>query len=292
MKKLTLIIAALFVVSCSTIPSPETAPNEPSSNEPALPSPSPAPFSATSLKAVTDLAAASKCAAYKWAWGSKGDTGLMPKAYFRGVALTYARAVCNPNRTDLVVTGQALGDASKDGLVHLSAKFKAAGVSLATKADRVRGTFMLGMGSAMRESSGRWCVGKDPGASNDDAETCEAGLHQTSYNSRHASPELPKLFALYKTDKSGCFFETYSAGVTCSAANLKNYGTGEGVVFQELSKKCPGFAVDYANVMFRVRRSHYGPINTQKTEIVKVCSDLLLSIEKLINENPQLCKDL
>lgn len=254
------------------------------------------------LKMITDYAASSSCAKFAFRWGEGNDangnpkTGRMPSSYFKGEALTYARTICNPNREDVVVVGQALGDAKKDGLVYLADKFKAIGAGLSTKEERIRAVHMLLVGSAMRESSGRWYVGKDAGASNDDGETCEAGLHQTSYNSRKAHSVLPKLFALFKVNKDGCFFDVYSKDVTASsaklAANLKNYGTGEGVKFQELSKYCPGFAVEYGAVMARVQRSHYGPYNTKKVEVVKQCQDMFVGIEKLVKDNPKLCEAL
>ena len=47
----------------------------------------------------------------------------------------------------------------------------------------------------MRESSGKYCEGRDKSADNTTAETAEAGLFQTSFNARRSSPLLPKLFA-------------------------------------------------------------------------------------------------
>ena len=63
--------------------------------------------------------------------------------------------------------------------------------------DTLRHLFVLLTGLDMRESSGRCCEGRDLSASNTTADTAEAGLFQQSWNSRFASPELPKLVSQY-----------------------------------------------------------------------------------------------
>ena len=64
-------------------------------------------------------------------------------------------------------------------------------------ADTLRHLFVLLTGLGMRESSGRYCEGRDMAALNTTAETAEAGLFQTSYNARFGDPLLPELFAKY-----------------------------------------------------------------------------------------------
>lgn len=214
-----------------------------------------------------------------------GEQGNPPSNYMSGIALSYARALCNQNDEYVKVASQPLGDPNKDALAYYGLKPK-------TSAERLQMTFSLVLGSAARESSWRWCVGKDPGAQNTTAETCEAGLYQTSYNSRSASPVLPELFFLAKETGIGCFAKEYKGTTTCSASNLKNWGTGEGVKFQELSKNCPGFATDYHAVMVRVNRKHYGPINTKKSEMKPVCVTMFQQIKDLHDSNANFCKAL
>jgi hypothetical protein len=50
--------------------------------------------------------------------------------------------------------------------------------------DTLRHLFVLMIGLGMRESSGRYCEGRDQSASNTSADTAEAGLFQTSWNAR------------------------------------------------------------------------------------------------------------
>lgn len=230
-----------------------------------------------SLDEITSIALNSECA--KTAHDVQGKP---PKSYLKGSALSFAKAVCNPLSETTEIASQAVGDASKDALAHY-------GVRPNTAQETLEVVYSLMLGSAARESSWRWCVGKDPGASNTSAETCEAGLYQTSWNSRSASPALPRLFQKYKADKSGCFATEYKGATTCSDANMKNWGTGEGVEFQQLSKHCPGFATEYHAIMLRVRRSHYGPINRKKSSIKPACTQMFKDIRAKIDSKPALC---
>lgn len=243
--------------------------------------PTPVPADAAALRAkVTDIALGDLCA--KTAHDVQGTP---PQGFMKGIALTYARAVCDPSQAWVKVASQPRGEAKSDFLAHY-------GLNPATADQRLQTTFSLLIGSAARESSWRWCVGKDPGASNTSAETCEAGLYQTSYNSRSASPVLPALFAQFKGNGAGCYAAEFKGKTTCTASNLKNYGEGEGVEFQRLSKECPGFATQYHAVMVRVRRSHYGPINIKKSEAKPVCIAMFERIRKAIEADRRICNVL
>jgi hypothetical protein len=70
---------------------------------------------------------------------------------------------------------------------------------------------------------------------------------------------------------------------------MKNWGTGEGVEFQRLSKECPGFASEYHAVMVRVNRKHYGPINTKQTELKAVCTQMFARLYDAIKGDPDIC---
>lgn len=284
---LVILVFLAFLITLNgctlTVPTPvvPVATPVPSPN----PSPSVTPVAGGSLDDVRNLAIASKCAKYSFG----GGQGLAPKGYLKGVALTYAKAICHRSVDSVIVASQAVGDASKDALAHYASILSANGMKTDTPEARLRHTFALMVGSASRESSWRWCVGKDPGATNTSAETCETGLYQTSYNSRSASPVLPILFARFKSSSAGCFASDYKGTTTCSADNMKNWGTGEGVVFQDLTKQCPGFASEYHAVMLRTQRTHYGPINQKVAELRPECDSMFLDIEQLILTKPGIC---
>lgn len=242
--------------------------------------------------AIEALATGSTCAKYLWK-----DRGKAPKGYPKGVALVFARAVCEPSRSDVVVVSQAnTGKDLTDALSWYKSVFDGLGMpNEKAGIDTLRHAYTLLIGLGMRESSGQHCVGRDASASNTDANSAEAGAWQTSYDSKGFSPELPKLFSAYQADASGCFLDVFSQGVTCSAADWKNWGTGTGVTFQKLEKECPAFAAEYAAVMLRVSggsKGHYGPLRTKAAEVRPECDEMLKGVQGLVIENPQVCNTL
>jgi hypothetical protein len=137
-------------------------------------------------------------------------------------------------------------------------------------------------GLGMRESSGRCCEGRDLSASNTTADTAEAGLFQQSWNSRFASPELPKLFAEYSANPQG-FYAIFSEGITPHAGDLDDFGSGDGEAFQALCKSCPAFAVECAAVGLRTIRTHWGPINRQEAELRPEADSLFQQVQSIVD---------
>jgi hypothetical protein len=222
----------------------------------------------------------------------------MPLGYLEGVALVFARAVCNASRSDVLVVSEAkTGKDSSDALSWYNSNFAAVGMTNDVGGrDTLRHAYTLLLGLGMRESSGQHCVGRDPTASNTTANSAEAGAWQTSWDSHVASVELPKLFSLYQASASGCLLDVFSQGVTCSAADWKNWGAaGDGLSFQQLEKACPAFAAEYAAVMLRVdggTAGHYGPLRTKAAEVRPECDALLRQVETVVEQSPSGCAAL
>ena len=265
-----------------TTPVPPTIPTQPTQPTP----------ESSYIDQIKSIAASSSCASYSWA-----SRGRAPAAYMKGMALNYARAYCRykttlaaPTVLAGLLTGRA-GDAAKDALAHYSSTFSSAGFNVnANGVESLRALYTLGIGLGMRESSGKYCEGRDMSASNTSASTAEAGMFQTSYNSMTAHPELNNLYNEYKTTPARCFLDVYSVGITCSASSFS--GTGEGLTYQKLNKSCPAFAAEYAMLMLRVRRNHYGPINRKEVEVKTVCSSMLKSIEEMLDNDLNACDDV
>lgn len=241
---------------------------------------------------IKNIAATSSCASYSWK-----NRGRAPASYIKGMALNYARSFCRIKASSAAPTGAALlftskaGDAAKDALAHYASTFSSVSlVNSAAGLNPLRSVYTLGIGLGMRESSGKYCEGRDMSASNTSADTAEAGMFQTSYNSITASSELSKLYAEYKATPERCLLDVYSVGVKCS--DTSNAGSGEGLTYQKLNKSCPAFAAEYAMMMLRVRRNHYGPINRKEAEVVPACKTMLLNIESVIESDPYACEDL
>ena len=244
-----------------------------------------------SRDAITTLAGNSAC--YRYQWPNRGQ---MPRGYIKGVALSFARGVCHPTRSDIVAVSAAKGtNTQRDALAWYNTEFTALNLSNAVAGlDTYRHVYTLLIGLGMRESSGEHCTGRDTSATNTTSDSAEAGAWQTSYDSHTASPELPILFAQYRASTaSGCFLTQYAEGVTCNAANWMNWGTGaDGLAFQRLEKECPGFAAEYAAVMLRVQGGslgHYGPLRTKAAEIRAECDTLLQQVQAIVTAHPEVC---
>lgn len=248
----------------------------------AFSTPAPSPTPAVSLGKIISMAEASGCQTLDWP-----GRGHSPKGFIPGVMLTYAKDVCKLQGGDSSahVMGQAWGG-NLDALTYYKKQFAAMGISDSPGQGNIQSIYLLGIGEAMRESSGSYCCGRDTTAGPETADEAEAGLFQTSWNAHSASPELPKLFAKYQQSSSGCFLDTFALGGTCSSSNV---GSGDGATFQALSKSCPAFGVEFAMVTLRVLRNHYGPVNNYQVYLSQACNSLLGQVQQEILSNSAYC---
>ena len=221
--------------------------------------------------------------------------GRAPIGYVEGMAVTFGRVHCKLKASDPTVAAMAVAataDAGRDALAHYAGQFDALGMSNAAAGiDTLRHLFVLMMGLGMRESSGKHCEGRDMSADNVTADTCEAGLFQTSFNARSAHPLLTPLFMAYQANPSG-FLDIFKQGVRCSAASLQNFGDGDGRDFQKLSKDCPAFAAEFAALGLRNMRTHWGPITRHEAEPRRECDALFLKVQQIVDATPGADADL
>ncbi|NOT78930.1 MAG: hypothetical protein HOP07_07990 [Bacteriovoracaceae bacterium] len=253
---------------------------------------SPPSHSSYYIEEIMALTHNSKCSAYSWQ-----DRGRAPAAYIQGMALTFARSFCRLKTSQAAfisiatVLSNNTGDAKIDALTYYSSLFSQSGMSLTNNRDEtVRSLYTLGIGLGMRESSGKYCEGRDMSASNTSASTAEAGIFQTSYNSLSASEELSKLYNEYKLAPHKCLLEVFSSNIKCKTSSIA--GTGPGADYQAFNKSCPAFATEYAMIMLRVRRNHYGPINRKEAQVVQSCNQMLNSVQDYIENDLNACDDL
>jgi hypothetical protein len=77
-------------------------------------------------------------------------------------------------------------------------------------------------------------------------------------------------------------------GVACSARDVEVFGSGEGRRFQEMCKRKPEFAVNYAALLLRHmgggKQSHWGPIRRREVEIRKEAFDLFTKIRSEVEK--------
>jgi peptidoglycan hydrolase-like protein with peptidoglycan-binding domain len=223
------------------------------------------------------LADASPIDEYEWP-----DRGISPPGYITGMSLCYAITAQDFEKAAAYAGTMAkgLGSSDVDALKWYESDLKAKGCKLDTAADRLRSLFVLMIGLSMRESSGRYCEGRDlsAGSSSTQSDTCEAGLMQTSWNIRSADASLPGLLTEYWNNPNG-FRQEFAENVDPTAENLDVAGTGEGARYQWLAKFCPAFAVMTSGVGLRKRKDHWGPIKRKEVTINKDAWALLKQID-------------
>lgn len=233
------------------------------------------------IDAIVAKAQASPLMRYSWR-----DRGVAPAGYIPGMCLSFAQALLWLDGGFSVAVPMAQADRKQpdtDALSWYGAEMTAKGWSNALAgADTLRHLFVLMIGLGMRESSGRYCEGRDMSASNVQPDTAEAGLFQTSWNIASASPEIEKLFDGYLIDPNG-FLREHQPGVTPKPDELLNYGKGaEGTQYQWLAKYCPAFATMVTAIGLRLRRQHWGPINRKEVELVSDAERLLQDVQAIV----------
>jgi hypothetical protein len=220
------------------------------------------------------------------------DRGFAPVGYVNGMAVMFGRVytnLCHNESAAMDMAKEEAGKSATDALAHFRPEFSKLGMGNSEGGAHVlRHLFVLLFGLGMRESSGQYFAGS---GGNTASTTAEAGLFQVSYNSHSFSPELDRLFRYYKGRDD--FIEIFREGVVpknaaALAADLKDWGSGVGAEFQELTKSCPAFAVEYAGVLLRHDRQYSGPINLKNVELRTECDDLFAQVQTLIDSNTQL----
>lgn len=230
-------------------------------------------LSQETISRITSLAASSALASYSWA-----DRGRAPVGYIKGMAVAFAYVYAKWRAGESaarVMAALPTGDTERDALAWYGITNITAGPST------LRALFMLLIGLGMRESSGKYWEGLDTNAGFKSADETEAGLFQQSWNSRSASPELPKLFAAWSADPSDGFLSIFREGVP--AGSSSDLGGGQGEEFQRLCKAKPAFAAEAAAVCLRVRRSHFGPINRREVEDRHEADVLLQQVQAIVD---------
>lgn len=239
------------------------------------------------------MVAGSACA--KTSWSGRGTA---PVGFVKGLALTYGRSICRYRAGEAVGTylaGAPHGDL--DVLSWYASKLPAAGVTVDTPEKRIRALYTIAFGFGMRESSGMYCEGRDMSATNTTSATAEAGIFQTSWNAIGSGAIVRQGLVTEYLNKPGkCMLDVFSqetqttnprGSFYCSPANFQNYGSGDGLIFQKLSKSCPAFATEFAMVTARVLRNHYGPLSRREAQVNASCWALLGEVDKVLT--PEAC---
>jgi peptidoglycan hydrolase-like protein with peptidoglycan-binding domain len=238
---------------------------------------------ADQARRIAKLAEESAIAKYSWK-----DRGKLPLGYTAGIAQCFGLAATRLMEGHPIATTAAQADRNlpdKDALSWYRDKFTAIGMDNSVDGiDTLRALFVLLLGLGARESSGRYCEGRDMSATNVAADTAEASCYQTSWNIRSCSSAIPPLLQEYWANPNG-FLPTFQEGVSLKKDELANFGSGDGAKFQFLSKYAPAFHVFVTAVGLRYLRQHWGPINRQEVELRKEANEMLLDVQHLLSED-------
>jgi len=229
---------------------------------------------------ICEIAGDSMIATYGWK-----DRGKMPIGYTQGIACCFALAqrwLADGDPWAVRMARKNSGNKDKDALAWYAEKFNALGMSNSKDGiDTLRHLFALILGLGPRESSGRYCEGRDMSASNVQADTAEAGLVQTSWNIRSCDSAITPLLAEFWENPNG-FLLQFQNGVKPDANDLDNFGTGDGAKYQFLSKFAPAFHVMVSALGLRSARSHWGPITRMEAELKSEADEMLQQVQDLV----------
>ena len=230
---------------------------------------------------IAALAANSDLARYDWR-----QRGRAPIGYIKGMAVAYGRVYQEWKDGTLPTTLMAMANThlpGKDALSWIAGTFDDRDMPIDKPgADTLRALFVLLTGLGMRESSGRFCEGRDRSARNTSSDTAEAGLFQMSWDAHIASRDIVNLFDKYSSEDSD-LVHIFHEGVRCSEEDLQNYGSGNGRAFQEACKANPMCAIMTTAVGLRVIRSHWGPVNRREVEIRPEADALFKQVETMVD---------
>jgi Putative peptidoglycan binding domain len=231
--------------------------------------------------AISAVVAKSELAKVSWK-----DRGRAPLGYLKGMAIMFAwcqKRLEEGHPTAVDMAHASKGDPDHDALSWYRGILEKAGLTVDKDGiDTLRALFVLQIGLGMRESSGRFCEGRDRSAQNTTADSAEAGLFQQSWDSHAASALIADLMNEYDITGSG-YRAIFAEGVTCSSTDLACYGdsNSKGYEFQLMCKARPGFAVEACAIGLRHLRKHWGPINTHAAEVRPEADRLLRLIQTM-----------
>jgi hypothetical protein len=226
----------------------------------------------------------SEIADYSWP-----DRGVAPPGYIPGMALAFAYAVRELADGDeaAAVMARAQGAPDTCALKWYEQEFKAVGMNNGIAGtDTLRHLFVMMIGLGPRESSGRYCEGRDMSASNVASDTAEAGAFQTSWNIRSANSTIPPLLEDFWDNPNG-FLPQFKEGTTATTSNLDSYGSGDGIRYQFLSRFAPLFHVMVTGVGMRTLRQHWGPINRREVTLRREADELLKQVQEIALREPE-----
>lgn len=258
-------------------------------HKPPLPPPEPPPGALTyeQQAAIIKIARESWIADYDW-----DERGRAPAGFTQGMALSFAQDLLKLRAGHPAVTEmcRARTSSDKDVFNEYRDEFNRAGMSNEQDgAQTLLNLYAFMLGSAMRESSGKHCEGRDqsvpPGYYGPASTTTEAGAFQTSYDASGASdPEFDQLMLEYSNpaNEGTCYLQAFAEDVSCSSSSWECFGSGAGLEFQKLCKNCPAFSVGTHALTLRNLCNHYGPVIRHEVELKIEAAEMFREVQAYV----------
>lgn len=241
-------------------------------------SPKPIQMDPTTQKLIA-TAGASRIARYSWT-----ARGVVPIGYVKGMAMAYAFFYCKlilkePGAVQMARAANAK-DSANDALAFFQSQFDAAKMDNGPDGEAtLRRLFVLLYYLGIRESSGRYCEGRDTAASG----SVSAGLFQTDYSIATKVDSIDALMIAYAG--STALLDIFKEGVIARDDDLRSdFGTAPARGFQRLSKACPAFAIEVAAIGVRAAKDHWGPLAHKNIEIRAECDEMFKAIKDVVDQ--------
>lgn len=191
------------------------------------------------------------------------DRGVMPVGFAKGIAASYKAALARGE------VGRPIGSPETDALAYY-------GIA---PGNELRKTYTFLIGLAMRESNGNYTLGRDYKAKGEQSSmSAETGMWQFSMDAMHKDARLGEIYEHTKSPTYNCMNELYGEGIKVRTDGYIGQPP-KGLAFQKHFRSCAAAQAEYAAVMIRAVRSHFGPINRREVTYVKECEDWLASLE-------------
>jgi len=97
---------------------------------------------------------------------------------------------------------------------------------------------------------------------------------------------MEPLFEHYRANPDTGFLDIFAEDVSCGAKDHENHGTGTGVIYQDLAKKCPAFHAEFTALAMRNTSQHWGPIINRAALLKTEADDMFKKVQHLVETNP------
>ena len=243
------------------------------------------------IDTITRIAARSAIARFFWPPYPR----VAPIGYTKGMAVVFARVLCKLAAGDPAAIEMAkanTGNATRDALAYYAGVFAGLGMrNDVSGPDTLRHLFTLMVGHGMQESSGKILRGAR--STRTAKSDCQEG------GGRAAADQLRRQRRQSLAARAVCQLHGKARRVRGRLPGNAAHGVrqttsrisapGRAGIFRNCPRNSPAFAVEFAGVTLRNRRTHYGPINSHAADVMPDCDAMLREVQDFVTASPASC---